>query len=111
MAEPRLKTALWVQMVLRLADQAGRPGAVLRRGDADSGGVLLVLRRGNGLMVLSQMRTGEGRLAWLRTTGEAPVDQETVDAYIARRLHTDPDLWVVELETTDFTPPIAVDLA
>lgn len=37
MAEPRVKAGLWVKMALRLADLDGRPGAVLRKGDPDSG--------------------------------------------------------------------------
>ena len=48
-SEPRVKAGIWVAMALRLADQAGRPGAVLRRGDADAGGVLVVLRGRDGL--------------------------------------------------------------
>jgi hypothetical protein len=110
MADPKVKARLWVQMALRLADVEGRPGAVLRRGDADSGGVLAVLRgrdSGDGccLMALSQMRTAEGELAWMRATGAAPVDQAALDAYVARQLRFDPDLWVVEFETADFRPP------
>ena len=35
---PRVKAGLFVSMALRLGDMAGRPGAVLRKGDADVGG-------------------------------------------------------------------------
>ena len=92
-------------MALRLADLSGRSGAVLRRGDADSGGILCVLRGRGGLVVLSQVRDAEGRPAWLKGTGAAPVEQETADAYVDRQVGRDPDLWVVEFETPDFVPP------
>jgi hypothetical protein len=105
MSEPRLKAGLWVKMALRMADLAGRPGAVLRKGDADAGGVLAVLRGREGLCVLSQMRTNEGALAWMRATGPAAVDQDAVDAYVARQMKFDPDLWVVEFEAPDLLPP------
>lgn len=105
MAEPRVKAGIWVSSALRMADIAGRPGAVLRKGDADSGTILAVLRGRDGLCVLSQTRTPDGDPAWLRATGAAPVDQETVDAYIARQLRFDPDLWVVEFEAPDLAPP------
>ena len=103
--EARVKAGIWVSMALRLADLAGRSGAVLRRGDADSGGILCVLRGRGGLVVLSQVRDAEGRPAWLKGSGASPVDQETADAYVERQVGRDPDLWVVEFETPDFIPP------
>jgi hypothetical protein len=105
MTEPRIKAGLWVSMALRMADRAGRPGYVLRKGDPDSGGVLAVLRGRDGQCVLSQVRTAEGAAAWMRATGAAPVDQAAVDAYVARQVRIDPDLWVVEFETPDLLPP------
>jgi len=102
---PRVKAGLWVKMALRMADLAGRSGAVLRKGDPDAGGVLVVLRGREGLAVLSQMRTAEGELSWMRATGLAPVDQAATDAYVARQLRFDPDLWVLEFDAPDFLPP------
>ncbi len=105
MSEPRIKAKLWVQMALRLGDGAGRPGAVLRRGDPDAGGVIVVLRGRDGLCALSQVRAGEGDIAWMRATGAAAVTQESVDAYVDRQVARDPDLWVVEFEAVDLLPP------
>ena len=105
MSEPRVKSGLWVQMALRMGDRAGRPGMVLRKGDPDSGGVLVVLHGRAGVQVLAQVRAADGAPAWLRGTGPEPVDQAAADDYIARQLRRDPDLWVVEFETPDLTPP------
>jgi hypothetical protein len=103
--EARGKAGLWVQAALRLGMEAGRTGVVLRKGDPDSGGVLVVLRGREGLAVLSQMRTAEGELAWMRATGPAPVDEAAADAYVARQVRFDPDLWVIEFEAPDLLPP------
>jgi hypothetical protein len=103
--EARVKAGIWVSAVLRLADRAGRPGAVLRRGDPDSGGVLCVLRGRAGVTVLSQVRDATGREAWMRSTGAAPVTDAEADAYVARAEKRDPDLWVVEFEAPDLLPP------
>ncbi|GAA0591622.1 DUF1491 family protein [Craurococcus roseus] len=103
--EARVKAGIWVSMALRLADLAGRSGVVLRRGDADSGGVLCVLRGREGLVVLSQVRDAEGRPAWLRGSGAELLDQAAADAYVERQVRRDPDLWVLEFETPDFLPP------
>lgn len=105
MADARVKSGLWVQAALRLGNASGRYGAVLRRGDADAGGVLVVLRARTGLCVLSQARTANGELAWLRATGPALIDQDGVDAYIARQVRVDPDLWVLEFDSPDLLPP------
>lgn len=103
--EPRVKAGIWVSMAVRMAGIAGRGAAVLRRGDADAGGVLCVLRLREGLMVLSQMRDAQGRPAWLRATGEAAVDQAAADAYVERQVQRDPDLWVLEFDAPDGKPP------
>jgi hypothetical protein len=103
--EARVKAGIWVSMALRLADIAGRAGAVLRKGDPDSGGILCVLRGREGLVVLSQVRDAEGRPAWIRGTGHAPVEQAAADAYVDRQVRRDPDLWVVEFDAPDLKPP------
>jgi hypothetical protein len=110
MSEPRIKAGLWVSMALRMGDSDGRPGMVLRKGDPDAGGVLVVLHGREGLSVLSQVRSVDGALAWMRATGEAPVDQEAVDTYIARQVRFDPDLWVLEFEAPDLLPPFEAKL-
>lgn len=103
--DARVKAGIWVTMALRLSNMAGRSAAVLRKGDPDSGGVLCVLRGREGLVVLSQIRDAEGRPAWLRATGNGPVDQAAADAYVERQVRRDPDLWVLEFDAPDLKPP------
>lgn len=110
MTEPRVKTGISVSAMLRMGDLAGRPGMVLRRGDADAGGVLLVLRGQAGLSVLSQARTGGGEAGWIRATGTNPVDEQAADAYVARQVGRDPDLWVVEFEAPGIAPPFDIKI-
>ena len=105
MGEPRVKTELWVQAMLRHGAARGRTGMLIRRGDSDAGGVLLVLRGRDGLSVLSQVRAADGASAWLRATGAGAVSEPASDAYIARQIAFDPDLWVVEFEAPDLLPP------
>ena len=109
-ATPRIKAGIWVSMALRMGNAGGRFGAVIRKGDPDAGGVLVVLRGREGLSVLSQLRSAEGELAWMRATGPAPVDDAAADAYIARQVKFDPDLWVIEFEAPDLLPPFEAKL-
>ena len=97
--EPRLKTKLQVMAAVRLCTVHAIPIVIARRGDEDAGTVLIKLnQRDLGFTVLAQTRTPVGDLAWLRATGDSPVDEPTADAYIARQVQRDPDLWVVEIE-------------
>jgi GMP synthase (glutamine-hydrolysing) len=98
-SEARLKTRLVVQAAVRLCSVRAIPVAVTRRGDEDAGTILVKLnRRELGCTVLVETRAPDGARAWLRATGEAPVDETAADAYIERQVKRDPDLWVVEIE-------------
>jgi hypothetical protein len=107
---PRIKAGIWVSMALRMGNADGRYGAVIRKGDPDAGGVLVVLRNDMDVSVLSQLRSGDGELGWMRATGPGPVDDATADAYIARQVNFDPDLWVIEFEAPDLLPPFEAKL-
>jgi hypothetical protein len=105
MSSARIKAGMWVQAALRLGQADGRYGVVIRKGDADAGGILVVLRGHDGITVLTQIRDGEGEAAWLRGTGDVPVEEAAADAYIAKQIKYDPDVWVIEFDAPDYLPP------
>lgn len=111
MSTPRLRSDIVARALLRQCGQDGRSAMMLRRGDADAGGILVVLLGRDGTaMVLSQTRTAEGEAAWLKSSGETPLTPEETQAYIDRQLRYDPDLWVLEVEAPDFRPPFEATL-
>src|ERR1700722_13567263 len=105
MSEARLKTALAVQAAVRLCGLRAVPVAVLRRGDTDAGTILQKLNGlDGGFTVLAETRAPDGTRAWFRATGAQPVSEADADAYIARQVGRDPDLWVVEIGDREARP-------
>ena len=105
MGEARIKAGIWVSAALRMGMLGNKPGVVVRKGDADAGGILVKLYGRTGCMVLSQFRDMEGDLAWMRATGPTPVPEPAADDYIAKQTRFDPDLWVLEFDAPDYLPP------
>jgi hypothetical protein len=105
MGEPRIKAGIWVSAAIRLGNTQGKSGVVVRKGDQDAGGVLVILRGREGNIVLTQFREADGELAWMRGTGTEPVSEAATDDYVTKQLRYDPDLWVIEFEATDYVPP------
>lgn len=92
----RLPTQLLVGALLRRVNDTGGFGAVLAKGDAQAGGVLVVAVE-NGISRLLERGLGpDGRPALIDST---PADD--VAGYWQRRRQRDPDLWVVELDIAD----------
>jgi hypothetical protein len=106
MDDDRLPTKLWVMAHLRRCAADAIPATVARRGEAMGGMVLLKLNQLEaGCRLLSQTRDVEGRLAWFPALAGKLVPEADADAYIARAVKRDPDLWVVEIEDRDGRHP------
>lgn len=109
--DARVKTGLWVGAVLRQAGADGRFGVVLRKGDPDAGGVIVVLRGHAGWVALTQVHIQSGAMAWMRGTGPDPVAQAALDQYLERRRRSDPDLWILEFDSPGLELPFDGRLA
>ena len=99
--EPVLTTAMWVSAHIRRCLSLGIPAILVRRGDEKAGTVLIKWNRfADGCQVLSPSRDPQGRRIWIARAGIEPSPETDTDAYIARQVGRDPDLWVLEIEDT-----------
>jgi hypothetical protein len=94
----RLPSATIASALIRRVQQEGGFAAVLARGEATGGAILLVLRdRDSGVKLVERGIGPEGR-AGLIPAGPTNPDPESLDSYLARRRRGDPDLWIIELD-------------
>lgn len=99
MTEPRLKTTIWVQALIRRAQLSGASAFVARKGEPDAGAVIVKIALLNGTArVWSSSYGSEGQRRWLRATGVEVVPDADAEAYVARARTRDSDLWVIEIE-------------
>lgn len=95
----RLKSEIRIQAWLRQCSAQGLMATVARRGDGEAGAVMLKINRfGAGCEVFSGVSAPDGSEAWLKASGPKPVPEKDADAYLARQVKYDPDVWVLEIE-------------
>lgn len=99
MSEARAASGVTVSALLRRVAAAGGNGAVLARGDATAGAILLVIaERGVTQRLLERTLALDGGYAWTETGPKSSDDPAALADYLARRRRSDPDLWIVEVD-------------
>lgn len=102
----RLPAALEVSALIRLADAAGGFGMVLRKGEPDAGTILVVFVDSQSIgqskaSAFERLPRADGSRSWVRTRTQDIENKQEFEAYLARRMAQDRDLWVVELTIAD----------
>lgn len=104
MTAPRITAELWIKAHIRRCNALAIPAMVVRRGDDTAGAIIIKINQlGPGCMVLAPANSLEGTdmdggRQWRRAMGDELVPEAEADAYIARQLNMDPDIWVLEIE-------------
>ncbi|MBW3558186.1 MAG: DUF1491 family protein [Proteobacteria bacterium] len=93
-----LPSEFWVQALIRRAEAGGAYAAVLRRGDARAGAVLVkvVNRREGWARLYAEALRGGGETGWMEPV--ASKEEAVLDAYAERAWSRDPDVWIVEVD-------------
>jgi hypothetical protein len=101
-APPRLKSALWVQALLRAREVSGNFGAVLHKGAEEAGAIFVVINHLDGTYDLLEPPPGpsvdEAGQRLFYKGSAMPAEWPTIRERLDRKRESDPDIWVVEVE-------------
>ena len=101
----RLKSAIWVSAYLRRRHIDGTLAVVRRRGAEEAGAVFIKINRLDGTAELygpapqtAFEESHPAERAFVRCFKTQPVPESEVEAYLAREIRFDSDLWILEVE-------------
>ena len=94
----RLASAVEATGLIRRAEAQGDFAAILHKGDADRGALIIVVRsRGAFVALLERALAPDGSYRWA-SSGPPDDSEGKVAQFLARRMEFDPDLWAIELD-------------
>lgn len=101
----RLKSGLWVAAYIRRCQIEGAQAMLRRRGAEEAGAVFIKLSRLDGTAEVfapaPQTTFDEARpsdRAFIRALKAELPSEADAEAYLARQIKYDPDIWIVEVE-------------
>ena len=97
--EARLQSSVLASALMRRAISHGGFAAVLAKGDAGAGAILVILaERGEKVKFMERVLQGEGRYSWQEVGTQAVANPGETEKFLARRRSFDPDIWLIELD-------------
>ena len=97
--DARVPSHVEVSGLIRSVSAEGGFATVLRKGDRDSGSILVVLtENGTNPRLFERLPSLEGARKWSLTLTQDPENKADFKDYLTRRGDRDPDLWIVELD-------------
>jgi hypothetical protein len=101
----RLKSGIWVAAYLRRCQVEGAFAAVRRRGAEEAGAIFIKINRLDGTADLfgpaPQSDFADAQptdRAFRPCLKQSPAPEAEAEAYLAREMRFDPDIWIVEIE-------------
>lgn len=120
MPEPRLASSVLIAALRRKVEAAGGFATVLAKGDAVAGAILLVCLQAEGSaskpdrmgtetgpesgakpVILEREPTFDGPGKWSAVGSQHTDNEQKLSEYLAKRRASDPDMWIIELDTAE----------
>jgi hypothetical protein len=97
--ESRIAASVLASALIRRAEGEGGFGAVLAKGDATAGSILVILlQKGVNPQLFERLLQPDGRYAWQESGSQHIENSSEVPEFIARLRRFDPDSWLIELD-------------
>ncbi|RKF19041.1 DUF1491 family protein [Altericroceibacterium spongiae] len=97
--DSRLPTHIEISGLIRAVEEAGGFGTVLHKGERDAGTMLVICcEKGTNACLYDRMPTLEGGREWTMIKSQDTEKPLEFMEYWQKRVHQDPDVWVVELD-------------
>lgn len=98
----RLKATIWTSAYIRRLNAMPIPAVVIRRGDADAGAIYIKINTLDGHAQIlrpaaAATENSEHERFWAPVF-ITPSAESEADAYLARQLKFDSDIWIIEVE-------------
>jgi hypothetical protein len=98
----RVTSAVLATSLIRQAQSIGGAAAVLSKGDAAAGSILIsILEKGQFSAIWERILTLESGYKWAKVGSQDIENNRQIEDYLSRRRAQDPDLWVIELDVPD----------
>jgi hypothetical protein len=101
----RLKSGIWVAAYIRRSQIEGAQAVLRRRGADEAGAVFIKVSKLNGTAEVfgpaPQSTFDEARpadRAFIHALKTQPASEADAEAYLARQVKFDPDIWIIEVE-------------
>ena len=97
--EARIAASVLAGALIRKAEGEGGFGAVLAKGDATAGSILVILmEKGVNPRLFERLLQPDGRYSWQESGSQRIENPAQVPEFIARLRRFDPDSWLIELD-------------
>ena len=101
MATAQLSTQMLIKAALALANSPVVTTVIERRGNAESGAIIVRLDLPDGTCRLESRVVGlDGDYCWRDISGDTPLSADAAQQRISRETGFDPDLWVIAVDAT-----------
>lgn len=98
MTTPRLASSVLVSALRQRAEAQGGFAAVLQKGDATSGSIMIVLvEPGGEERIFERILQPNGTYGWREVGNRDVGDPSDQVKFLERRRRFDPDMWLIEL--------------